>query len=52
MALFTETHFPWPLLVSMTVWPLTAFALTMAVLPRAKALFIAAIWAMKTPGIE
>lgn len=52
MALFTETHFQWPLLVSMAVWPLTAFALTMTILPRAKALFIAAIWAMKAPGFE
>jgi uncharacterized protein (DUF983 family) len=52
MALLTETNFQWPLLVSMTVWPLTALALTMTILPRAKALFIAAIWAMKAPGIE
>ncbi len=52
MALLTETSFQWPLLVSMTVWPLTAFALTMTILPRAKALFIAAIWAMKAPGFE
>jgi uncharacterized protein (DUF983 family) len=52
MALFTETNFQWPLLVSMTVWPLTALALTMTILPRAKALFIAAIWAMKAPGFE
>jgi hypothetical protein len=34
------------------VWPLTAFALTMTILPRAKALFIAAIWVMNAPGIE
>ena len=52
MALFTETNFQWPLLVSMTIWPLTAFALTMTILPRAKALFIAAIWAMKAPGFD
>jgi uncharacterized protein (DUF983 family) len=52
MALFGETTFHWPLLVSMTVWPLTALALTMTILPRAKALFIAAIWAMKAPGFE
>jgi uncharacterized protein (DUF983 family) len=52
MALFGETTFQWPLLVSMTVWPLTALALTMTILPRAKALFIAAIWAMKAPGFE
>jgi uncharacterized protein (DUF983 family) len=42
MALFTEMHFQWPLSVSTT----------MTILPRAKAPFIAAIWAMKAPGIE
>jgi uncharacterized protein (DUF983 family) len=52
MALLAETNFQWPLFVSMMVWPLTAFALTMTILPRAKALFIAAIWATKAPGIE
>jgi uncharacterized protein (DUF983 family) len=52
MALLAEATFQWPLFVSMTVWPLTAFALTMTILPRAKALFIAAIWATKAPGIE
>jgi uncharacterized protein (DUF983 family) len=52
MLLFTEINFQWPLLVSMTVWPLTALVLTLTVLPRAKALFIAAIWAMKAPGVE
>ena len=52
MALFAETNFQWPLLVSMTVWPLTALTLTLTILPRAKAVFIAAIWAMKAPGFE
>ena len=52
MLLFTETSFRWPLWISMTVWPLTALALTLTILPRAKALFIAAIWAMKAPGVE
>jgi len=51
-ALYAETVFRWPLFVSITVWPLTALALTLAVLPRAKAVFIAAIWAMKAPGFE
>jgi uncharacterized protein (DUF983 family) len=50
--LYAEIIFRWPLLVSITVWPLTALALTLAVLPRAKAVFIAAIWAMKAPGFE
>lgn len=52
MALFAETSFSSPLWVGMTVWPLTALALSLTVLPRAKALFIAAIWAMKAPGVE
>ena len=52
MALFAETNFQWPLLVGMTVWPLTALTLTLTILPRAKAVFIAAIWAMKAPGFE
>ncbi|WP_425905524.1 DUF983 domain-containing protein [Nitrobacter sp. TKz-YC02] len=50
--LFTETNYNSPFWISMTVWPLTALALTLTILPRAKALFIAAIWAMKAPGIE
>ena len=33
MALFIETNCQWPHLVSMTVWPLTASALTMTILP-------------------
>ena len=51
-ALYAETVFRWPLWVSITVWPLTALALTLAILPRAKAVFIAAIWAMKASGFE
>lgn len=50
--LFTEINYQWPFLVSMTVWPLTALALTLTILPRAKALFLAAIWAMKAPGVD
>ena len=51
-ALFAETSFQWPLWVSIMLWPLTAMALTLTILPRAKAVFIAAIWAMKAPGLE
>ena len=42
-ALYAETVFRWPLWVSITIWPLTALALRLAILPRAKAVFIAAI---------
>lgn len=52
MALFAETHSQWPLALSMTLWPLLALGLTLAVLPLAKAAFIAAIWVTKAPGIE
>jgi uncharacterized protein (DUF983 family) len=52
MALLAETSFRWPLFISMTIWPLMALVLTMTILPRAKALFIAAIWATKAPGID
>ncbi|WP_445493352.1 DUF983 domain-containing protein [Rhodopseudomonas sp. RCAM05734] len=52
MALFAETHSQWPLPVSMALWPLLALMLTLAVLPLAKAMFIAAIWVTKAPGIE
>ena len=48
-ASYAETAFRWPVLVSIAVWPLTA--LTLAVLPRAKAVF-AAIWVMNAPGFE
>jgi uncharacterized protein (DUF983 family) len=51
-ALFAETHSQWPLPVSMSVWPLSALALTLAVLPAAKAAFVAAIWVTKAPGID
>ncbi|WP_354121915.1 MULTISPECIES: DUF983 domain-containing protein [unclassified Bradyrhizobium] len=51
-ALYAETTFRWPLRVSITVWPLTAAALTLTILPRAKTIFIAAIWAMNAPGFE
>jgi uncharacterized protein (DUF983 family) len=50
--MFAETNYSSPFWISMTVWPLMALALTLTVLPRAKALFIAAIWAMKAPGVE
>lgn len=35
----------WPLWVSMTVYPLAAMAMALALLPSAKGIFIGAIWA-------
>ena len=43
---------PWPYWVSMTLWPALALGLSLAILPRAKALFLGAIWSMKAPGSE
>lgn len=43
---------PWPYWVSMTLWPALALGLSLLVLPRAKALFLGAIWSMKAPGSE
>jgi uncharacterized protein (DUF983 family) len=42
----------WPMWVAMTVWPLLALALALIILPRAKGLFIAAIWLSRGPGSE
>ena len=38
--------------VSMTLWPCLAVILSLLILPRAKGLFIAAIWSARAPGSE
>ncbi|MCU0837362.1 MAG: DUF983 domain-containing protein [Rhodospirillales bacterium] len=43
---------PWPDWLSMMVWPLLALALALIILPRAKGLFLAAIWLTRGPGSE
>lgn len=48
----TEKHVSWPDWVAMTVWPGFALALTLFVLPRAKAVFLGVIWATRAPGSE
>lgn len=52
LALEVELNTHWPMWVAMTLWPSLALALTLAGLPFAKGIFVAAIWAMKAPGSE
>ena len=50
--LIVEQTSPWPLWLSMAVWPAVSLALILWTLPRAKALFIAIIWSSGAPGSE
>ncbi|GAB4366000.1 MAG: DUF983 domain-containing protein [Kiloniellaceae bacterium] len=50
--LLVEQHTHWPTWVAMTVWPLFAIGLTLAVLPRVKGFLLSVIWALKAPGSE
>ena len=52
LAYEVERHTVWPVWVAMIVWPLLALGLALLILPRAKALFIAIIWATRAPGSE
>lgn len=47
-----DSWFFWPTWLVMVVWPIITGALALAVLPRAKGLFIAIIWATRAPGSE
>lgn len=51
-AIAVEAWELWPGWVSMTLWPALALALSLLILPRAKGLFIAAIWKTRAPGSE
>jgi uncharacterized protein (DUF983 family) len=50
LAVCVETNYQWPFAISMVVWPVAALVLTLGVLPRAKAVFLAVIWATRVPG--
>lgn len=50
--LLVEQHSQWPTWLAMTVWPLFALGLSLAVLPRAKGLLVSIIWATRAPGSE
>ncbi len=52
VVLAVESRTAWPTWLSMTVWPAVVLVLALAVLPYAKALFLAAIWVMRAPGSE
>lgn len=52
LMLLVEQHTHWPMEMAMTVWPLFALGLTLAVLPRAKGLLLSVIWVLKAPGSE
>jgi uncharacterized protein (DUF983 family) len=50
--LSVERYSQWPMWLAMTVWPLFALALTLAVLPRAKGFLLSIIWATGASGSE
>jgi uncharacterized protein (DUF983 family) len=52
IVLAVEMSTTWPDWVSMTLWPALGLALAVALLPRAKGLFVGVIWATGAPGSE
>ena len=42
----------WPLWAEMSVWPALTALLALAVLPRAKGVFLAILWTTRAPGFE
>lgn len=50
IALFVEINFALPLWVSLAIFVSATLVAALAFLPRAKGIFIGAIWAMKPPG--
>lgn len=50
LILIVEVNVDWPLWLSFSVWIPLILAATFAVLPKAKGVFLGAIWAMKAPG--
>jgi uncharacterized protein (DUF983 family) len=52
IVLAVEMESALPSWVSMTLWPALALALALAVLPRAKGLFVGLIWVTGAPGSE
>lgn len=52
IAVTVERQLDWPAWLSMTVWPLLALGLALALLPRAKAAIIATLWFTRAPGSE
>lgn len=52
LAITVETVATWPVWLGTTVWATTALVLAALVLPRAKGVFLAAIWSLRAPGSE
>lgn len=52
LLLMVEQVTDWPLWVPMVLWPTVAAALMFPILPRAKGLLMAIIWATGAPGSE
>lgn len=50
LALFVETHFRLSLAVSISLFVCITLVAALSFLPRAKGIFVGAIWAMKPPG--
>ena len=52
IVLMVESRTTWPLWASFSLWLPITLGLTLAILPKAKALFLGMIWATKAPGSE
>jgi uncharacterized protein (DUF983 family) len=52
VVLEVESRVSWPGWVSMALWPALALGVALALLPRAKAVLLAIIWATRAPGSE
>jgi len=52
LILSVEPYVDWPQWLSSLVWVTAAIALTLIILPRAKAFFIGLIWRSGAPGSE
>jgi uncharacterized protein (DUF983 family) len=52
IALTVEIYAPMPVVTSVALFCGLSLAMILALLPRAKGVFIGAIWAMKAPGSE
>ena len=52
IVLMVESRTTWPLWASFALWLPITLGLTLAILPKAKAVFLAMIWTTKAPGSE
>ena len=52
LALEVELTMSTPFWLAMTLWPALTLVLTLTLLPRAKGIFIGALWATNAPGSE